>query len=123
MKFIKNLKVGTRIYAGMAVLMAAIIIISLFAINSMNSIGNELESIVKNDIPQTTKVIHDSRVAAVTITASVNAGRAVAAEAGKALKKCVLEVLEYPDFILPPATAHLSQREKKSENLTDETTY
>ena len=56
MKFIKNLKVGTRIYAGMAVLMSAIIFLSLFAINSMNSIGEELEGIVENDISLTTKV-------------------------------------------------------------------
>jgi hypothetical protein len=56
MKFIKKLKVGTRIYAGMGVLMLAIIFLSLFAINSMNIIGEELESIVKNDIPLTTKV-------------------------------------------------------------------
>ncbi len=44
------------------------------------------------DIPQTTAVIHSPWVAAVSVTASVRAGRAVAAEAGKALKKCVLEL-------------------------------
>jgi len=44
------------------------------------------------DIPQTTAVIHHPAVAAVSITSSVKAGRAVAGEAGKALKKCVLEL-------------------------------
>jgi len=44
------------------------------------------------DIPQTTRVIHNPHVAAITITSSVNAGRAVATEAGKVLKKCVLEL-------------------------------
>jgi succinate-semialdehyde dehydrogenase/glutarate-semialdehyde dehydrogenase len=44
------------------------------------------------DIPQTTAVIHHPAVAAVSITSSVKAGRAVASEAGKALKKCVLEL-------------------------------
>ena len=52
------------------------------------------------DIPQTTEVIRNPLVAAVTITSSVNAGRAVAAEAGKVLKKCVLELGGSDPFIV-----------------------
>ena len=43
------------------------------------------------DVPLTTEVIHNPLIAAVTITSSVGAGRAVASEAGKVLKKCVLD--------------------------------
>ncbi|MGC2485948.1 MAG: NAD-dependent succinate-semialdehyde dehydrogenase [Acidimicrobiales bacterium] len=52
------------------------------------------------EIDQVPSIIADSRIVAVTLTGSDRAGRSIAAEAGKNLKKCVLELGGSDPFVV-----------------------
>ena len=75
-------------------------------------------------IPQVERVIKDPRIAAVTLTGSERAGRAVGKEAGEVLKKCVLElggsdafvVLEDADLTLAAETGVKSRYQNAGQS-------
>ena len=59
-----------------------------------------LFSVINADNAGVSQAINDARIAAVTVTGSVRAGSAIGAQAGAALKKCVLELGGSDPFIV-----------------------
>ncbi len=55
------------------------------------------------EVPQVTRVLDDPRVRAATLTGSEGAGRSIGAEAGKRIKKTVLELGGSDPFIIMPS--------------------
>lgn len=65
---------------------------SLLIEKTLQKVGIKAFRSIINDHEQASRLIADSRIIAVTLTGSEQTGKKVAAQAGQALKKCVLEL-------------------------------
>ena len=87
MSFMARFKVGTRIYAGVAVVLVILAGLSVFTAMKMDGIGKEIDAIVKKDIPiteMTTQVTEHQLEQAIFLERMVRLGEVMSASEASA---------------------------------------